>query len=378
MKKYRLLASLGLSAALVFGTMGNAFAAQSVIAPLKLGQVTELGSKSADHSQASQATQAGPGSAGTSDSAPAAGSTTNGPIASKPGNASGTVLGPIAGNSNSSTQIKPAPNTGSTTTNTPVFNTSVAKPTVASQGAVLLDASTGNVLFAKNADTQYYPASITKLMTALLVAENCNLDEVVTFSTTATTNLEAGSTSLGLVAGDQLTVKDCLYALLLKSANEVGNALAEHVAGSNVKFADMMNAKAKALGCTGTHFTNPHGLNDTQHYTTPRDMALIARAAFANSTVKTVASTLNYTLPATKKSAARTLTMGHKMLNPSDSRYYQGIIGGKTGYTSKAGNTLVTVAERNGVRLVAVVMKSSSTHYTDTKALLDYGFAALK
>ena len=178
-----------------------------------------------------------------------------------------------------------------------------------------------------------------------------------------------------MAEGDTMTVRQCLYVLLLKSANEVGNALAEHVAGSNAAFAEKMNAKAASLGCTNTHFANPHGLNDPNHYTTPHDMALIARAAFANDIVKTVASTRTYTLPATKNNpSGLTVTMGHKMLNPNDARYYQGIIGGKTGYTSKAGNTLVTVAERNGVRLVAVVMKSQSTHYTDTKALLDYGF----
>ena len=171
----------------------------------------------------------------------------------------------------------------------------------------------------------------------------------------------------------------CLYALLLKSANEVGNALAEHVAGSNAKFAEMMNAKAAALGCTNTHFTNPHGLNDSNHYTTPHDMALIARAAFQNDVVKTVASTRTYTLPATiKNPSGLTVTIGHKMLNPNDARYYPGVIGGKTGYTSKAGNTLVTAVEKDGVRLIAVIMKSKSTHYTDTKALFDYGYELVK
>ena len=251
----------------------------------------------------------------------------------------------------------------------------IAQPTVASEGAVLLNAADGTVLFSKNGDTQFYPASITKLMTALLVAENCSLDDTVVFSATATTNLESGAVAINMTEGDTMTVRQCLYALLLKSANEVGNALAEHVAGSNAAFADMMNAKAAALGCTNTHFANPHGLNDPNHVTTPHDMALIARAAFQNETVRTVASTLSYTLPATKNNpSGLTVTMGHKMLNPDDSRYYPGIIGGKTGYTSKAGNTLVTAAERDGVRLIAVVMKSQSTHYTDTKALLDYGY----
>ena len=141
----------------------------------------------------------------------------------------------------------------------------------------------------------------------------------------------------------------------------------------------MMNERAASLGCTNTHFANPHGLNDPDHYTTPYDMALIARAAFENETVKTIAGTRTYTLPATKKNpSGLTVTMGHKMINPNDSRYYEGILGGKTGYTSKAGNTLATVVERDGVRLIAVVMKSRSTHYTDTKALLDYGYELAK
>ena len=154
-----------------------------------------------------------------------------------------------------------------------------------------MDISTGQVLVEKEMNQKMYPASITKLMTALLVAENCNLDDTVTFSSTATTNLESGAVSIGMTEGDTLSVRQCLYALLLKSANEVGNALAEHVAGSNAAFAEKMNAKAASLGCTNTHFANPHGLNDPNHYTTPHDMALIARAAFANDIVKTVAST---------------------------------------------------------------------------------------
>ena len=259
----------------------------------------------------------------------------------------------------------------------PAFTEVLEEPQIQSEGAVVIDGSTGAVLYGKNQNTRYYPASITKLMTALLVLEHCGLDEVVTFSETATTNLESGAVSLGLTAGDQLTVRQCLYALLLKSANEVGNGLAEHVSGSVSAFADLMNQKAASLGCTGTHFTNPHGLNDANHYTTPYDMALIARAAFQNPTLREIDTTLSYQLPATKNAGARTITMGHKMMYPTDSRYYEGIIGGKTGYTSKAGNTLVTGAEKNGVQVIAVVMKSSSTHYQDTKKLLDYGFARL-
>ena len=265
--------------------------------------------------------------------------------------------------------------TNSTTTGT--GTSKIAEPTIQSEGAVVIDAATGTVLYGKNQNTRYYPASITKLMTALLVLENCQLGDTVTFSRTATENLESGAVSLKLTEGDKLTVEQCLYGLLLKSANEVANGLAEKVSGSVSCFAGLMNQKAAALGCTGTHFVNPNGLNDSNHYTTPYDMALIARAAFQNDTLRKIDTTLSYKFPATKNAGERTITMGHKMMYSTDSRYYPGIIGGKTGYTSKAGNTLVTGAEKNGVRLIAVVMKSKSTHYADTKALLDYGFAKM-
>lgn len=251
----------------------------------------------------------------------------------------------------------------------------VAAPVVAAQGAVLLNCKTGQILFEKNSRTQFFPASITKIMTALLTVEHCSLSDIVTFSQTATTNLESGAVTINLTEGDQLTVEQSLYALLLKSANEVANGLAEHMAGSVESFADMMNFRAAQLGCTGTHFANPNGLNNSTHVTTPYDMALIARAAYANPIIAQISTTMTYALPATKLSGAKTITMGHKMIYPTDSRYYPGMVGGKTGYTSKAGNTLVTCAERNGVRLVAVVMKAGGTHYTDTKAMLDYGFA---
>ena len=251
----------------------------------------------------------------------------------------------------------------------------IALPVVEAEGAVLLDCATGQILFEKNAHNQFYPASITKVMTALLTVENCALSDVVTFSEAATTNLESGAVTISLAKGDQLTVEQCLYALLLKSANEVANGLAEHMAGSVEAFADMMNARAASLGCTGTHFANPNGLNNSTHLTTPYDMALIARAAYANPVLSKISTTTSYQMPATQKSGAKVITMGHKMLYPTDSRYYPGMVGGKTGYTSKAKNTLVTCVERDGVRLVAVVMKAEGSHYTDTRSMLDYGFA---
>ncbi len=315
------------------------------------------------------------GISGPETAGPGGDNTQSGPGASTgTGNSTGTGTSAGAGNSTGpGTSAGPGATQGSGTGGS-VVNT-LKQPEIQAQGAVLMDAATGNLLYSKEAETKFYPASITKLMTALLVAEKCSLDDTVTFSKTAVTNLESGAVTLGLVEGDKLTVRQSLYGLLLKSANEVANGLAEHTAGSISKFADMMNARAKELGCTNTNFVNPNGLNNSNHYTTPHDMALIARAAFQNGTVSKIASTLSYQIPATQKAAARTISLGHKMLYPNDARYYQGVIGGKTGYTSLAGNTLVTCAERDGVRLIAVIMKSKSTQYTDTSALLDYGFA---
>ena len=315
------------------------------------------------------------GISGPETAGPGGDNTQSGPGASTgTGNSTGTGTSAGAGNSTGpGTSAGPGATQGSGTGGN-VVNT-LKQPEIQAQGAVLMDAATGNLLYSKEAETKFYPASITKLMTALLVAEKCSLDDTVTFSKTAVTNLESGAVTLGLVEGDKLTVRQSLYGLLLKSANEVANGLAEHTAGSISKFADMMNARAKELGCTNTNFVNPNGLNNSNHYTTPHDMALIARAAFQNGTVSKIASTLSYQIPATQKAAARTISLGHKMLYPNDARYYQGVIGGKTGYTSLAGNTLVTCAERDGVRLIAVIMKSKSTQYTDTSALLDYGFA---
>nr|WP_027352508.1 serine hydrolase [Lacrimispora indolis] len=247
---------------------------------------------------------------------------------------------------------------------------------VQAQGAILMDADTGTVLWGQNIHSEYFPASITKVMTALIVIEKCSLDEIVTFSHNAVYNVESGSSNAGINEGDKLSVKDCLYALLLKSANESANALAEHVAGSTEAFADMMNAKAKELGCTNTHFANPSGLNNPEHYTSPYDMALIARAAFNNPVFEEIDSTTYYKLPPNSiNKEGLTIYPGHKMMRKSTPYYYPGIVGGKTGYTTLAGNTLITCAEKKGLKLITIILKGSTPQYwTDTKNLLDFGF----
>ena len=252
--------------------------------------------------------------------------------------------------------------------------------TVNAESAICMDADTGAILYGKNINQARPPASITKIMTALLVLENCDLDEMVTFSETAVSRLEPGAVTAFTSAGDKLSVRDCLYALLFRSANEVGNALAEHVAGSIEAFADLMNQRAKELGCKNTHFMNPSGLNDSEHYTTAYDMALIAKACMENPAFLELESIDSYKIGATQERPnGLTVTIGHKMkrsgTNYSDSR----VVAGKTGYTSLAGNTLVTMAEDGGRRLVAVVLKDRNPlHYVDTKDMLDLGFSAFE
>lgn len=256
-------------------------------------------------------------------------------------------------------------------------------PGIQADGGILMDADSGAILYEKNADVSYYPASITKILTALVIIENCDLDDMVTFSYNAVYNVESGSSNMGALDGDQLTVRDCLYGMMLASANEAANALAEHCAGSIEAFAEMMNAKAAELGCTGSHFANPSGLNNENHYTTAHDMALITQAAIANPTFVEIDSALYWKHAPIKRypepdDPGNTVYAHHAMLKKNDSRYYPGAFGGKTGYTSLAGNTLVTCAERDGLTLITVILNGHQTHYQDTKTLLDYGFQNFK
>lgn len=250
---------------------------------------------------------------------------------------------------------------------------------ISAEGGIVIDADSGAVLYGQNIHQTYFPASITKILTALIVIEECDLDDVVTFSHNAVYNVEAGSTSAGMDEGDQLTVRQCLYAMMLKSANEVANALAEHTAGSIEAFAAMMNAKAVSLGCQESNFTNPSGLNDENHYTSAYDMALIAKAAFSNELFVEIDSSLYYDLPPTKRNVdGLRVYPGHKMLKQNTAEYFPGIIGGKTGYTSLAGNTLVTCAERDGMKLITVILNGRQTHYEDTRKLMNFGFSNFK
>ncbi len=254
-------------------------------------------------------------------------------------------------------------------------------PAIYAESAIVMEADTGMILYAKDMEAKNYPASITKIMTALLALENCELNEEVEYSYYATHSIEYGSSSIARTEGEILTVEESLYALMLSSANECANALAEHIAGSNEEFAILMNEKAKELGCVNTHFSNPSGLHAEDHYTCAYDMALITKAALENEDFRRIAGTDYYTLRATNKNPEELWMQNHHyMIAPYRTSKYldDTIFAGKTGYTTDALNTLVTCGERNGMDVIVISMRTRSTGekgvplFTDTAALLDY------
>lgn len=248
-------------------------------------------------------------------------------------------------------------------------------PKVMAETAIVMDMDTEEILYAKGIDEKRAPASTTKILTAMLAIEKVPFETQITF-TDEVNNIEAGSTHIGIKPGETLTMKDCAYAILLASANEVSSGVAEYIGTTVPAFVDMMNQRAKELGCTNTHFVNANGLYDENHYTTAKDLAIIAKAAFQNETFREVVKTPYYIVPKTNiTDEERWLNNHHKMILQG-SEYYEGCLGGKTGYTEKAGNTLVTYAERNGRKLVCALLADVNivAQYTDTKALLDYGF----
>lgn len=255
---------------------------------------------------------------------------------------------------------------------------------IMAEAGIIMDMDSKTVLFGQHIHVAYPPASITKLLTALVAVENCEMDETVTYSHDAIYNVESGSTNkLDLEEGDTLSVEDSLYALLLISNNPSANALAEHIAGSRTGFVEMMNAKLAELGCMESHFMNPSGLNDDNQYVSAYDMALIATAAFQNEKILEISSSKTHAIPATsKRPEGSNIQMEHRLLMTSDTKsqyYLEGAIAGKTGFTSKAGNTLVTYAQRDGRNIVSVILKGTQPqYYLDAKAIMNFGFSSFK
>ena len=261
--------------------------------------------------------------------------------------------------------------------------TFASEPNLNSEAAILVEVSTGRIIYEKNSTKQMYPASTTKVLTAILVIENCELDEIVTVRESALSNIPSGYVTCNLQIGEQLTVKDLLYALMIPSANDAAYVLAEYVAGSVENFSAMMNDKARELGCKTTHFVNPNGIHEDSHYSTAYDLYLIADYAMKNEFFRELVATTEYTLPATEKYPAedRVLKTTNELLNENSRKYfYKNAIGIKTGYTSKAGNCLIGGASRDGLEFIAVVLNGGTTEeglnsrYVDSKKLFEYAY----
>lgn len=249
-----------------------------------------------------------------------------------------------------------------------------APPEINAEGCVLIDASTGKVLYGKNTDKALEPASTTKVMTALIALEKCNLDDEVTIQEDFT---KIDGTAVGLLKGDVVTVRDLLYGLLLESGNDCANALAEHISGNIDDFAKLMNAKAKELGALNTNFKNPSGLPDPEHKTTAQDLVLFMREAVNNKDFMAITNTNTYTITL-KSNPEKTILLNNKdyLINKSSKYYYKYAISGKNGYTTKSNHTYVASAEKDGHILVASFLNAldKNQNFFDMATVFDYGF----
>ncbi len=252
-------------------------------------------------------------------------------------------------------------------------------PTVLADSAVLIDAKTGLVLFDKNMNKKQYPASITKVMTSLLACEYGKFDEVVTHSHEAVFGIERGSSHIGMVEGEQITLEQALYGMLLPSANEVCIAVSEKLDGTLEDFVKHMNKKAKEIGAVNSNFMNPNGLPNENHYVTAYDMALIMKAAIQYDEFKKVIATATYQIPPTnKQTETRYLSNSNKLIQKWSPNYYEYCVGGKTGFTDAAQHTLVAYGKKGDIELISVVLKDTKEGpYVDTKNLLEYGFGLM-
>lgn len=249
-------------------------------------------------------------------------------------------------------------------------------PIVTAQSAILMEAETGTILYAKNIHARQYPASTTKILTTLIATEQCSLDEWVTFSAEAVYDTPSDSNHIAMDVGQQLTMEDCLNAILIRSANEVSFAVAEHITGTSWHdFADIMNRRAEELGCVDSHFVNPNGLPDENHYTSAYDLAMIGRAFFANEMLCRISLTPRLHILPNDHMPYEKLENSKIELLPGRTYGYDDLVGVKTGYTNAARYSVVSCAERDGLKLICVVLKDESpNHYEDTIALLNYGF----
>lgn len=250
-----------------------------------------------------------------------------------------------------------------------------------SESAILIDSKNGNVLYGKNENQQMYPASTTKILTAIIAIENCSLTDKISASRNAIMSIPSGYSNANIKVNEELTVQELLEVFLIHSANEAGFILAEHISGNIENFADLMNQKASEIGCKNTHFTNPSGIHDPEHYSTAYDMALIARYCMQNQTFRDIVSKPSCTIEATNVSEKRYFVNTNDLIRSSSKYYYDYAIGIKTGYTSQAKNCLIAGSLKDDLELITVVLGSPSSatsttspRYSDTISLFNYGF----
>ena len=239
--------------------------------------------------------------------------------------------------------------------------------------ALLVDNKTNKILYSKNENKKMFPASTTKIVTAILVLENHSLDEKVTASYDAVMTIPSGYSTADIQIEEEFTVEQLLELLLVHSANDAANVLAEYAGGSVSSFVSMMNTKANELGLSNTHFTNPYGLQDDNHYTTAHDLAIIMQYCIKNNNFRKIAGQASCAIPATNKSNPRKYDSTNELLIAGNSNYYSNLIAGKTGYTSKAGGCLVSVAYSNDLELIGVILNSNN-RFKDTRSLYNYGY----
>lgn len=249
-----------------------------------------------------------------------------------------------------------------------------AAPFVHAPAAILVEMESGAVLYGKNIHQKHFPASITKLLTALIAYENLGLEDTISPTDETYEGLPWDSSMAGFEKGQEFTVKDVLYGLMVSSGNDAANMLAQKAAGSKKKFPALMNERAEELGCQDSHFANAHGIHDPDHYTSVYDMAQIARAYFSYEDLSRIAGTNTYTAVSVGKKSKEIEIYSHNSLIQGKISL-EGLVGSKTGYTDMARETLATCAEQNGMKLICIVMRDEpDNHYTDTVNLLKYGF----
>ena len=250
-------------------------------------------------------------------------------------------------------------------------------PVISAESAILMDADTGAILYAKNIHQKEYPASTTKILTTLIASERCSMDEIVDFSYDAVHDIDPGSNHIAIEPGEQLTMEECLNAILIRSANEVSFAVAEHISGTTWQdFGDIMNERAKELGCVDSHFVNPNGLPNEDHYTSAYDLAMIGKAFFANEALCKMTMTHMLHILPSERQPDDIMEVNKMELIPGGKYAYPYLVGCKTGYTDAARSTLVSCAEKDGMKLICVVMRDENpNYYEDTISLFDYGFS---